>query len=101
MIPEAGSEWRPSDEFDARSIWSMALGFKVDDVFPETPFLSIPSAWQSMEPHPETGTMLAYCWENPAAWEILDTDVDREWFMEQVVTRTGSAPQPAATASGS
>lgn len=100
MIPPHSGEGVPADEVDAHAIWSMALGFKAPDVVPE-PFESIPSAWQDSMPHPETGTMLRYCWENPAAWSILGSDVDREWFMEQVVTRTDSASQPAATASGS
>ena len=88
MIPPGSGEGVPADEVDAHAIWSMAREFKAPDVLPETMFVSIPSAWQDSMPHPETGTMLRYCWENPAAWTTLGADVDRLWFMEQVATRT-------------
>ena len=32
---------------------------------------NIHSAWHQSQPHPDTGTMIEFCWENPAAWKIL------------------------------
>jgi len=87
MIPKDAGEWMDEDDFDARSINDMATSFQSDDMFPETPFMNILSAWDQLQPHPDTGTMIEFCWENPAAWAILAGDVDKDWFMEQLAIR--------------
>lgn len=84
MIPEFTGEWMDSDEFDAIAIHDMAQDFK--NITGET-FFNIKSAWHRSQPHPQTGTLITFCWENPAAWEILAGDVDRAWFTEQVLTQ--------------
>jgi len=88
VIPEDDGEWMDEDDFDARSIASMAEAFKAERTFPTGKPLSIPSAWAQLQPHPQTGGMIEFCWENPAAWEILAGDVDHEWFLEQVTVRS-------------
>lgn len=96
MIPEDDGEWMDEDDFDARSIASMAQSFKAERTFPAgAPLANIPSAWAQVQPHPGTGDMIEFCWENPAAWTTLAGDVDKNWFMEQVVTRD-MEPQVAA-----
>jgi hypothetical protein len=87
MIPELdedGGEWTAPDDFDAVAISEMADCFTADT----SPglFNSTESAFANIL-HPTAG-QIQYCWENPNAWEILGADVDRQWFMEQVATRT-------------
>jgi hypothetical protein len=90
MIPDLGSdggEWISPDDFDAIAIHDMAIGFKESS----EEINSFRSAWEMTGPHPTAG-QITFCWENPTAWETLDGDVDRQWFMEQVVTRTPDIP---------
>jgi hypothetical protein len=96
MIPEYTSDDDMDfDEADAVFIHDMAIGFEAD----VSPLMSIPSAWHQGRPHPETGTMIEFCWENPAAWRILAGDVDRDWFMEQLTTRDVD-PSPISNIQG-
>jgi len=93
MIPEYTGEWMNSDRFDAVAIHDMAKDFSNPELTGET-FFNIKSAWHQARPHPDTGTMIEFCWENPAAWKILGSDVDREWFMEQMTTQEIVPPLP-------
>jgi hypothetical protein len=89
MIPEDDGEWMDEDDFDARSIASMAESFRAERTFPAgAPLANITSAWDRLQPHPATGGMIQFCWENPVAWETLAGDVDRQWFMEQLTVRS-------------
>jgi hypothetical protein len=84
MIPEYTSDDDMDfDDADAVFINDMAIGFRAD----VNPIMNIPSAWYQARPHPDTGTDIEFCWENPAAWTILDGDVDKNWFMEQLISR--------------
>jgi hypothetical protein len=88
MIPEYTGEWMDSDQFDAIAIHDMAQDFKnVTALGPGETFFNIKSAWHRSQPHPQTGTLITFCWENPAAWATLAGDVDKNWFLEQVATR--------------
>jgi len=89
VLDEDGGEWMDPDEFDAVGIADMATSFQVD-LDDTEPFPNFASAYAQMGEHPTAGD-IEYVWENPSAWEILDGDVDRKWFMEQVRTRTDLA----------
>jgi hypothetical protein len=88
MIPildKDGGEWCTPDDYDAVAIADMADLFRATN----SRVASFNSAWEITGPHPTAG-QIQYCWENPDAWEILEQDVDRQWFMEQVATRTAN-----------
>lgn len=79
MIPEFDPDGAMDpDEWDAACIAQMADEWEAS---PGIPALALESGWLA-----EDGRY-RWCWENPAAWEILDGDVDRVGFARQVKAR--------------
>jgi hypothetical protein len=76
-----GGEWTDPVVYDAVAIEDMAQRFRAT----VGPVDGILSAWEITGPHPTAG-QITWCWENPDAWAL--TDVDQDWFAEQVSNRT-------------
>lgn len=83
MIPDLsarGGEDLTLDEWDA------AVIADVNDLIEANvpgPLLPPDSAWRNYAPHPKAG-FIRFPWQNPAAWDVLASDVDREKFMSVV-----------------